>query len=93
MEILTLPPELERFAAETVAAGRYRDFSDVVAAGIGMLRRTEDARAKLLQSVQAAERKGELNGFLTIRSTATPAFSTEAKFKRCDEGTETRPAR
>jgi len=66
MENLTLPPDLEHFAAEAVAAGRYRDLSDVVAAGIGMLRRIEDARAKLLESVQTAERNGELNGFLTL---------------------------
>jgi putative addiction module CopG family antidote len=66
MENVVLPPELERFATEAVAAGRYRDFSDVVAAGIGMLREAEDARARLLQSVQAAERNGELNGFLTL---------------------------
>ena len=34
MDAVTLPPELERFAEEAVAAGRYRDFSELVAAGV-----------------------------------------------------------
>ena len=33
MDSITLAPELERFAAEAVASGRYRDMSAVVAAG------------------------------------------------------------
>lgn len=66
MDNVILPPELEQFAAEAVAAGRYGDFSHVVAAGIGILRRTEEARIHLLQSVQASERNAEQNGFLTI---------------------------
>ena len=41
---VTLPPELERFAEEAVAAGRYRDLSDVVAAGVSLLRRAEAER-------------------------------------------------
>ena len=39
MDTVTLPPELERFAAEAVAAGRYRSVSDVVAAGVTLLQR------------------------------------------------------
>jgi antitoxin ParD1/3/4 len=66
MENITLPPDLERFAAEAVANGRFQDVSDVVAAGVGMLRRTEEARLRLLHSVQAAEKNGETNGFLTL---------------------------
>jgi putative addiction module CopG family antidote len=65
MENVVLPPELEQFAAEAVATGRYRDLSDLVTPGIGIPRRTEEASAPLLQSIQAAERNGELNGFLT----------------------------
>jgi len=78
MEIVMLPPDLERFAAEAVAAGRFRDFSDLVAAGIGMLRRTEDARATLLESLQEAERNGELNGFLTLHEVMGDADAVNA---------------
>jgi putative addiction module CopG family antidote len=66
MDNVTLPPELERFATEAVAAGRYRNVSDVVAAGVSLLQRQEQARAELLASVLAAreesDRSGNLNG-------------------------------
>jgi putative addiction module CopG family antidote len=66
MDSVTLPPELERFVAEAVAAGRYRDVAAVVAAGVGLLQRLQARREQLLASVLAAEAKGEQNGFLTI---------------------------
>ena len=60
-----LPPELERFATEAVAAGRYRDVSDVVAAAVSLLRRQEAARAELLASVLAAEEEADRVGCVT----------------------------
>ena len=66
MDAVALPPELERFAAEAIAAGRYRDESDLLAAGVSLLQRTQAQREQLLASVMAAEAKGEQNGFLTI---------------------------
>lgn len=65
MDSITLAPELERFAAEAVASGRYRDMSAVVAAGINLLQRTEAARAALLASVTAAREEGDRTGYLT----------------------------
>jgi antitoxin ParD1/3/4 len=62
MDDVTLPPDLERFATEAVAAGRYRDVSDVIAAGVSLLRRQEQARADLLASVLAAEEEAEREG-------------------------------
>ena len=62
MADVTLPPDLERFATEAVAAGRYRDVSDVIAAGVSLLRRQEQARADLLASVLAAEEEAEREG-------------------------------
>jgi len=38
MDGMNLPPELERFAKEAVAAGRYRDVAELVAAGVSLLR-------------------------------------------------------
>jgi putative addiction module CopG family antidote len=37
MDDVILPPELERFAEEAIAAGRYRDLSELVAAGVSLL--------------------------------------------------------
>lgn len=65
MDTLTLPAELERFAAEAVAAGRYQDVAEVVAAGVNLLRRQEAARAELLASVLAAEEEADRDGFVS----------------------------
>lgn len=47
MDNVNLPLDLDRCAAEAVATGRYRDFSDVVATGISLPQRAEAARAAL----------------------------------------------
>jgi antitoxin ParD1/3/4 len=62
---VTLPPELERFAEEAVAAGRFRDVSEVVAAGVSLLQRQEQARSELLASVLAAEAEAEREGCIS----------------------------
>ena len=65
MDDVTLPPELERFAEEAVATGRFRDVSEVVAAGVSLLQRQEQARAELLASVLAAEEEADRDGYFT----------------------------
>ncbi len=66
MDDVTLPPELEQFAEQAVAAGRFRDISDVVAAGVSLLQRQEQARSAFNASLEAAEAEGERDGFFTI---------------------------
>jgi putative addiction module CopG family antidote len=66
MDGVTLPPDLEQFAADAVAAGRYRDVGEVLAVGVGLLRRVEAQRDELRASVMAAEAQGERDGFLSI---------------------------
>jgi putative addiction module CopG family antidote len=66
MDSVTLPPELERFATEVVAAVRYRDLSDVLAAGARLLQRQEQARAKLIASLEEAEAESEREGWLSL---------------------------
>jgi putative addiction module CopG family antidote len=85
MDDLTLAPELERFAAEAIAAGRYRDKAELLAAGVSLLQRQERARADFLASVLAAKADGDCDGYLTgdevaaqvrasiARRSATPA--------------------
>lgn len=65
MDDITLTPDLDRFAADAVAAGRYRDKSEVVRAGVSLLSRAESARAALLASVLASEAEGDRDGYLT----------------------------
>lgn len=66
MENVTLPAELERFAAEAIATGRYRDLSDVVAAGVKLLREAETKLATSVDSLEAARAEAERDGFVTI---------------------------
>ena len=66
MKDVTLPRELERFAAEAIAAGRYRDMTELLAAGVGLLQRAEAARAEFIASLEAAEAESERDGWYTI---------------------------
>jgi antitoxin ParD1/3/4 len=65
MNDVTLSPELERFAAEEVAAGRYRDISEVVRAGLSLLQRAEAEVAEFVSSLEHARVEGERDGLLT----------------------------
>lgn len=62
---LMLPPDLESFAAEAVAAGRYRDVAEVVRAGVQLLRQAEAEAAEFAVSLEAAQAEGKRDGFLT----------------------------
>ena len=64
MDGMTLPPELERFADEAVAAGRFRDRSEVVAAGLRLLQQAEEDLAAFVQSLEDAQAEGERDGFV-----------------------------
>ena len=82
MNNLTLPPELERFVAEMVAAGRYRDLADVVAAGVRLLQRAETARAEFNASLEEAEAESEQFGFCTIDEVHTQMIGIIDKARR-----------
>ena len=79
MDTVTLPPDLERFATEAVAAGRYRTVSDVVAAAVTLLQRHEQARAELLASVLAAKEESDRDGYLTGDEAAERVRATIAR--------------
>lgn len=65
MDDITLTPDLERFATEAVAAGRYRDMSEVVRAGLSLLKQAEAEVAEFVASLEAARDEGERDGFLS----------------------------
>jgi putative addiction module CopG family antidote len=66
MADVTLPPELERFAEEAVAAGRFRDRSEVVAAGMRLLQREEAELAAFVESLEAAEAEADRDGWYSL---------------------------
>ncbi len=65
MDDITLTPDLERFATEAVAAGRYRDMSEVVRAGLSLLKQAEAEVAEFVASLEEARAEGERDGFLS----------------------------
>jgi len=79
MDNVILPPELERFATEAVAAGRYSDVSAVVVAGVSLLQRQEQARADLLASIIAAKDESDRDGYLTGDEVAERVRATIAR--------------
>jgi putative addiction module CopG family antidote len=66
MNAIKLTPELEAFADEAVAQGRFRDVADVVQAGVSLLRRAEAERAAFVETLAASQMEGERQGFLTL---------------------------
>jgi Arc/MetJ-type ribon-helix-helix transcriptional regulator len=65
MNDMILPPDLERFAADAVASGRYRDRADLLAASVTLLREAEAARAAFRESVMAAQEESDRIGYVT----------------------------
>jgi putative addiction module CopG family antidote len=66
MEDVTLPPELERFAAEAVAAGRYRDMSHALAAGLRLLQQAEAEVAAFVASLETAREEANDDGWHSL---------------------------
>jgi putative addiction module CopG family antidote len=66
MNAITLPPDLERFADDIVAQGRFRDVAEVVAAGVSLLQRAEAERAAFIASLEAAEAESIREGWHSL---------------------------
>jgi len=80
---VTLPPDLECFAAELVAEVRYSDMSDVVCIGVALLPRAEAEPTAFMASLYEAEAEGERDGFFTMDEIAQEMYDIiEAKRQR-----------
>ena len=66
MNAVTLPPDLEQFAEEAVAKGRFRDLDEVVRAGLSLLQQSEAELAVFVGSLDAAKAEGERTGFRSV---------------------------
>ena len=66
MDKVTLPPELEQFAAEAIAAGRYRDMDELLQAGVSLIQRYEAERAAFVASLEAAEAEADRSGWASL---------------------------
>jgi putative addiction module CopG family antidote len=66
MHAVTLPPGLEQFATEAVAAGRYRNVAEVVVSALDLLQHAEASSAALIASLDAAQDEGRRVGFVSV---------------------------
>lgn len=60
-----LTPELERFAREVVAEGRYNNVSEVVRQGLRMLQEAEERRRAFTKTLDDAVAEAERNGYFS----------------------------
>jgi len=60
-----LTPELERFAREVVAEGRYNNVSEVVRQGLRMLQEAEERRRAFTKTLDDAVAESERDGYFT----------------------------
>jgi antitoxin ParD1/3/4 len=63
-----LTPELERFARDCVAEGRYNNVSEVVRSALRLLQDQEEQRRYLLKLVREAEAEARRDGTYTLES-------------------------
>jgi antitoxin ParD1/3/4 len=63
-----LTPELERFARECVAGGRYNNVSEVVRSALRLLQDVEEQRRKFTATLDQAMAEADRDGALTLES-------------------------
>ena len=63
---VSLTPELERFAREVVAEGRYNNVSEVVRDGLRLLQDAAERKKSFMRMVGEVEADVEKNGSLSI---------------------------
>ncbi len=61
-----LTPELERFARDCVAAGRYNNVSEVVRSGLRLLQELEEQRRQFEATLREAEEEADRDGTFTV---------------------------
>ena len=66
MNAVTLPPDLERFAADLVAQGRFSGVDEVLRAAMQSLQREEAERLAFIASLHEAEAEADRNGYFTL---------------------------
>lgn len=63
---VSLTPELERFAREVVAEGRYNNVSEVVRDGLRLLQDAAERKKSFVRMVREVEADVEKNGTVSI---------------------------
>ena len=74
-EMASISPENERFIEQEIAAGRFRDISDAIDAGIGLLRRQKE----LLNRIDEGRRQLDSGGYREYDETTLSTRFDELK--------------
>jgi len=67
---VSLPPALEKFARDCVAAGRYSNISEVVRSAMRLLLEQEEARRRFEATLDDAVAESDREGWLTLEEVA-----------------------
>ena len=68
-----LTPELERFARDCVAEGRYNNVSEVVRSALRLLQEMEEQRRHFTATLIEAEAEADREGTLTVNEVRAQA--------------------
>jgi antitoxin ParD1/3/4 len=77
-----LTPELERFARECVAEGRYNDVSEVVRSGLRLLQELEEQRRQFTATLDEALEEADREGTFTVEEVRAGAQAIIDAHKR-----------
>jgi antitoxin ParD1/3/4 len=79
---VSLTPELERFARECVAGGRYNNVSEVVRAALRMLQEWEQQREQFTAILDEAVEEADREGTFTVEEVRAGAQAIIDAHKR-----------
>ena len=66
MDGAILPPELDQFATEAVASGRYGSRAEVIAAGVRLLKETDAEVTNFVRSLEDARDEATRDGWHSL---------------------------
>lgn len=78
-------PDLEAFAEQCVASGRFSDVEEVMDTALALLREREKQRADLVASLDAAESEAERMGWLDLDDVMAAIAADEAEDRRAED--------
>ncbi len=78
-------PELEAFAEQCVASGRFSDVEEVMDAALSLLREREKQRTAFIATLDAARDEAERDGFIELENVMAAIEADEAEDLRADE--------
>jgi antitoxin ParD1/3/4 len=80
-----LTPELERFAREVVAEGRYNNVSEVVRQGLRMLQEAEERKRSFMAMLREVETRTEREGSVSAEDALAEMDRVIAELERADQ--------